>query len=63
MSSKQPLVRWNKDVRVILSDVDETIADNFTPAEPAMINELSSLLREGKKLVFISGASLVRILQ
>jgi hydroxymethylpyrimidine pyrophosphatase-like HAD family hydrolase len=54
-------VEFNPEVKVFLSDVDETVADNFTPAAPEMTDELSGLLSEGKKLVFISGASVSRI--
>jgi hydroxymethylpyrimidine pyrophosphatase-like HAD family hydrolase len=53
--SKTPSITWNRAVRLILADVDETIADMYTPAEPAMIAELSSLLSAGKKLFMVTG--------
>lgn len=39
----------NDYIKLTLSDVDETIADVYTPAEPAMIAELRNLLSEGTK--------------
>jgi len=56
-------VQFNPQVRLFLSDVDETVADNYTPAVPQIIDELSALLNEGGKIVFISGASVARIQQ
>jgi len=50
-------VKWNENVKLIISDVDETIADLYVPAEPAMIQELSILLKEGKSLFFVTGQS------
>ena len=52
---------WNTKVRLILSDVDETIAEVYSPAETEMIEELSSLLKEGYKLFFVTGGSLARV--
>lgn len=54
-------IAWNDQVKLIVSDVDETIADNFTPATPEMTQELMALLKEGKVLFMVSGASLKRI--
>ena len=54
-------VKWNDEVRLIVSDVDETIADNYTPAEPEMIKKLTTLLGEGKVLFLVTGASLARM--
>ena len=48
-------------MRLILSDVDETIAEVYTPAESEMITELSSLLSEGVKLFMVTGGSLKRV--
>lgn len=50
-------VKWNDNVKLIISDVDETVADLYVPAEPAMIHELSALLQEGKSLFFVTGQS------
>jgi hydroxymethylpyrimidine pyrophosphatase-like HAD family hydrolase len=52
---------WNNGVKLIISDVDETIADNYLPASTEMITELSSLLEEGKILFLVTGASIKRI--
>jgi hydroxymethylpyrimidine pyrophosphatase-like HAD family hydrolase len=54
-------MNWNNNVKLIISDVDETIADNYLPADPEMIKELTSLLTEGKILFLVTGASIKRI--
>jgi hydroxymethylpyrimidine pyrophosphatase-like HAD family hydrolase len=54
-------MKWNNQVKLIISDVDETIADNYTPATPEMIKELSSVLEEGKALFLVTGASITRM--
>ncbi|HSX07429.1 MAG TPA: hypothetical protein VLG11_00895 [Candidatus Saccharimonadales bacterium] len=60
MSDLQPIT-WNNQIRLAVSDVDETIAEVYTPAEPAMIDELSLFLSEGKKLFMVTGGSLKRV--
>ena len=54
-------VEWNDQLKLSLSDVDETIADVYTPAEPEMIVELSSFLADGHKLFMVTGGSLGRV--
>lgn len=54
-------VTWDDSIRLVLSDVDETIAEVYTPAEPEMIEELSRFLREGRKLFMVTGGSLKRV--
>ena len=44
-------IAWNESVRLVISDVDETIAAVYEPTVPEMIDELSSLLEEDKKLL------------
>ncbi len=56
-------IRWNDKVKLIVSDVDETVADVYREAAPEMITELSNLLQENKAIFFITGASLVRVRQ
>lgn len=56
-----PQIQWNSKVKFIISDVDETIADNFLPAVPEMATELNYLLQEGKSLFCVSGASFAAI--
>lgn len=51
-------IKWNNKVKLILADVDETIADLYLPAEPEMIKELISLLQESKSIFFITGQSI-----
>jgi hypothetical protein len=56
-----PHITWNTKLRLALADVDETIAEVYTPAEPAMIAELTSFLQEGGKLFMVTGGSLRRV--
>lgn len=57
-----PNIRWNNQVKLIVSDVDETVADLYVKAEPQMIKELSFLLKEGKVLFFVTGQGLKSVL-
>jgi hypothetical protein len=59
--NKSPSLAWNNEIRLALSDVDETIAEVYTPAEPEMITELSSFLTDGGKLFMVTGGSLKRV--
>ena len=54
-------ISWNNDLKLILSDVDDTIAETYTPAEPAMIAQLEKLLTGGCVLFLVSGGSLRRM--
>jgi len=54
-------INWSPKIRLAVSDVDETIAEVYTPADPAMIEELSTFLSEGKKLFMVTGGSLKRV--
>jgi hydroxymethylpyrimidine pyrophosphatase-like HAD family hydrolase len=60
MSELKPLA-WNDQLRIAFSDVDETIAEVYAPAEPEMITELSSFLQDGGKLFMVTGGSLARV--
>jgi hydroxymethylpyrimidine pyrophosphatase-like HAD family hydrolase len=51
-------IAWNPNLKLILSDVDETVADLYMAATPEMIKELITLLEEGKVLFFITGQGL-----
>lgn len=59
--NKAQNILWNPEIRLAVSDVDETIAEVYTPAEPEMITELSSFLSEGGKLFMVTGGSLKRV--
>lgn len=59
--SEKPRIQWNKSLRLALADVDETIAEVYTPAEPEMIDELTKFLQEGRKLFMVTGGSLKRV--
>ena len=54
-------IAWNPDLKLAVADVDETIAEVYTPAEPAMIAELISFLSDGGKLFMVTGGSLKRV--
>ena len=56
-------IRWNNKVRLVIADVDETIAEVYTPAEPDMIAELTSFLSSGGKLFMVTGGSLKRVVE
>jgi hydroxymethylpyrimidine pyrophosphatase-like HAD family hydrolase len=58
---KRASVVWNSDLKLAISDVDETIADVYTAAEPEMITEISAFLQEGGKLFMVTGGSLRRV--
>lgn len=51
-------IKWNPNVRLVLSDVDETIADVYTPATPQMIVSLNKVLEKGVTLFMVSGGGL-----
>lgn len=55
------MITWNSQIKLAVTDVDETIAEVYTPAEPAMIAELSSFLTDGGKLFMVTGGSLKRV--
>jgi len=60
MNQTNPII-WNSRLRIAFSDVDETIAEVYTPADPGMITELSSYLHDGGKLFMVTGGSLKRV--
>ena len=56
-------VFWNSQLRLVLSDVDETVADLYCPAEPGMLDALTRLLDDGIALVLITGQSVDNVEQ
>ena len=48
---------WNSKLRLVLSDVDETMADLYRPAEPGMLDALTRLLDQGIVMILITGQS------
>ncbi len=48
-------IAWNDRVRLVLADVDSTIADVYTDAEEGMIFQLERLLGQGIVLFLVSG--------
>lgn len=55
------ILKFNPKIKLILADVDETVADVYRKATPDMIIELNKLLSEGKVLFLISGGGLQSI--
>lgn len=54
-------VKFNNDVKLIISDVDETIAGVYTDADPDMVHELEKLLEEKRIIFMITGQGLREI--
>lgn len=52
------LLSWNPEVKLIFSDVDNTIAETYLPASSEMITALEGLLRKRIVLVMITGGSI-----
>jgi len=57
------MISFNPGLKLILSDVDETLADVYTDAEAEMIARLEDLLRTNRHLFLISGGGLESILE
>ncbi|MDO8559794.1 MAG: hypothetical protein Q7S23_02020 [bacterium] len=51
-------IKWNNSLRLILSDVDETVADLYTAATPEICRELEKILEQGTVVFFITGQSI-----
>src|SRR4051812_11418024 len=60
-STSDQSVLWNPKVKLILADVDQTVADDFMPAEEGMVEELAGVLGGGCALFFITGSPLNRL--
>lgn len=55
------MLQFNQSIKLVLADVDETIADVYTKATPDMITELNAFLGEGRALFLVSGGGLQSI--
>lgn len=51
------MLRFNEKVRLIITDVDDTVSRVYRKTDPKLIFELERLLTEGKSIVFTSGQS------
>lgn len=51
-------IKWNPELKLVVSDVDETVADLYTKAEPEMLVALEKVLYDGIKLFFVTGQGL-----
>jgi hypothetical protein len=56
-------IQWNHGLQRVFSDVDETIADLYRPAETGMLEALARLLAQGIRLVLITGQSVANVEQ
>lgn len=55
------MILWNDKVKLIISDVDDTVAKVFNFVQPEMIIEIEKLLAVGIFIFFISGQSYTNI--
>lgn len=55
------MIHFNSSLKLVLADVDETIAAVYTKATPAMIQELNQFVEEGRVLFLVSGGGLQSI--
>lgn len=56
-------VSWNDQLCLVFSDVDETIADLYQPAERQMLGAISKLLEQSVSLVLITGQGVENVEQ
>lgn len=57
----EPTIQWNNQVKLIVSDMDQTIADNYTAVNPEMAKEIEKVLQENRVLFIVTGAGLESI--
>ncbi len=55
------MLKFNPSIKLVLADVDETIADVYTRATPEMIHELNRFIEEDRVLFLVSGGGLQSI--
>ncbi|MCX6774374.1 MAG: hypothetical protein NTY68_05270 [Candidatus Micrarchaeota archaeon] len=56
-----PKIAWNNNLKLVISDVDETIAGLYTDASPGMVHELESILNKGISIFLVSGQGVSNI--
>lgn len=54
-------ITFNEQLKLILADVDETIADVYMPTDPQLVSELEKLLTEDRVIFLVSGGGLKSI--
>lgn len=62
MTSGVKTISWNSNVVCILSDIDDTLAETYSPLEPAITAELDRLIADGHALFLVTGGGLSRVL-
>jgi hypothetical protein len=55
------MLKFNNDLKLIISDVDETIADLFKDTDLKLVKRLEDIIRSGKILFLVSGGGIKRI--
>lgn len=55
------MMHLSPNVKLVISDVDETIADVYVDTDPALISLIENLIKRGVRIVFSSGSGLTRI--
>ncbi len=55
------MIPWNPKVKLIISDVDETLADIYQPIDSTLALSLNNLLDSGLSLFLVSGGGLKRV--
>lgn len=53
-------IKRNKNTKLVLADVDQTLAEDFLPASPEMVSELGSFLENGS-MFFVTGGPFNRV--
>lgn len=56
-----PSIKWNNNLKLVFSDVDETVADLFTAATSEMCKQIEKILGQGIVVFFITGQSMKSI--
>lgn len=55
------MMQLNSELKLVFSDVDETVADIYTDMDPNMVPYFEKLIKSGVKFIFSSGGGLVSI--
>src|ERR1043165_7430052 len=59
--SHSPALPWNPGLRLVFSDVDDTVAELYRAATSDMTTGLARLLDRGIRIVFITGQSAANV--
>jgi hypothetical protein len=56
-----PTIEWNREVQVVVADLDETLAGLYLPVTHELLAELDGLLRAGLVVVLATGQGIVSV--